>query len=265
MELISVLCSAYMLQRKELAFFQNDTFFSACYERLKTLPNMLMPLLMVFLPSVVAYYFFNALQGLWFGLFELIFLLLLLAYSLGRDQLPVRQDYFRVVSQGDQQAAYHYAEKITDVHSFENFNEINQAIESIFLWQRIDRWFAVIFWFVLLGPAGALAYRLLQLLAQRDKNLKELQDLSHWLPARVVIFSFAVVANFDAVIKRWSNNLENADTSKFSWRSMCSALGLEFDISDHAEIERREALIQSLLKRSLVFWLLIFSLVVVLT
>jgi cobalamin biosynthesis protein CobD/CbiB len=68
--------------------------------------------------------------------------------------------------------------------------------------------FAVMFWFVLSGPLGALLYRLAHLLAGhwRDKKdgfgkfAQQLFLIIDWLPARVTATAFALMGNFpDAV------------------------------------------------------------------
>jgi AmpE protein len=86
-------------------------------------------------------------------------------------------------------------------------------VEETFM-AALRRWFGVLFWFALLGPAGALLYRLTQLLAcapgfAEDQSAAQ-RDLLHkaarvldWLPAHLMALSLALVSNFDAVFKSW--------------------------------------------------------------
>jgi AmpE protein len=80
----------------------------------------------------------------------------------------------------------------------------------------IRRWFGVLFWFLLLGPLGAALYRLTQLLAEAqpaDGPLSSAQAgaaqrllaILDWPVAHLMTFSLALVADFDAVRRAWSD------------------------------------------------------------
>mgnify|MGYP000858158011 FL=1 len=74
----------------------------------------------------------------------------------------------------------------------------------------LQRWFGVLFWFLLAGPAGALAYRLAQVLAWgalldgeqaaagRD-FARRLARLLDWAPAHLMALAMAVASDFAAV------------------------------------------------------------------
>ncbi|MDD5329797.1 MAG: CobD/CbiB family protein [Sulfuricella sp.] len=75
--------------------------------------------------------------------------------------------------------------------------------------------FGVIAWFVVLGPAGAVLYRLSQLLSQKWGALDEQEfgqfgrfsarafDLLDWAPLRLTAVSFAVVGDFEDAVYCW--------------------------------------------------------------
>lgn len=76
------------------------------------------------------------------------------------------------------------------------------------------RWFGVLFWFLLLGPLGAVLYRLTQLLAEAqpaDGPLSTAQAVAaqrllailDWPVAHLMTLSLALVADFDAVRRAW--------------------------------------------------------------
>jgi len=78
----------------------------------------------------------------------------------------------------------------------------------------LSRWFGVLFWFVVLGPAGALGYRMIQLIARNnafadmlDARQRELAErtarILDWAPAHLIALTLALVSDFDAVIKTW--------------------------------------------------------------
>lgn len=86
-------------------------------------------------------------------------------------------------------------------------------VEATFA-SALSRWFGVLFWFVVLGPAGALGYRVVQLLArnaafrpsmgaEQNEVLERTARLLDWAPAHLVAMTLALVSDFDAVIKTW--------------------------------------------------------------
>ncbi|GLQ88200.1 regulatory signaling modulator protein AmpE [Dyella flagellata] len=76
----------------------------------------------------------------------------------------------------------------------------------------LRRRFGVLFWFFLLGPFGALLYRLarqlghdssLALDAQARSNARYVANALDWLPAQLMVFTLALVGHWDAVIGAW--------------------------------------------------------------
>lgn len=78
------------------------------------------------------------------------------------------------------------------------------------------RWFGVLFWFLLLGPVGALLYRLVSLAAEgEDSALLPLETLAgarwlqsalDWPVAQLMTLALALVGNFDTVIGAWKDH-----------------------------------------------------------
>ena len=76
----------------------------------------------------------------------------------------------------------------------------------------LRRRFGVLFWFFLLGPVGALLYRLARQLGH-DSSLaldsgartyaRYLANGLDWLPAQLMVFTLALVGHWDAVIGAW--------------------------------------------------------------
>lgn len=67
--------------------------------------------------------------------------------------------------------------------------------------------FAVIFWYFVLGPGAALAYRLVALCGEHSQQpalkarAEQLRHIMDWLPVRLMAMSFALVGNFLAVTR----------------------------------------------------------------
>lgn len=79
-------------------------------------------------------------------------------------------------------------------------------------WQQsLVRWFGVIFWFAVLGPVGALLFRLSQWLLQESCPLSEQQRLwagalsrfLQWPAAQLMTLGMAMAADFDTVFSAW--------------------------------------------------------------
>ncbi len=70
-----------------------------------------------------------------------------------------------------------------------------------------QRWFGPLFWFVLIGGAGALLYRLAFFACREQPRqgaaLDWLCRLLNWPVAALMTLSLALVANFDAVLAAW--------------------------------------------------------------
>ncbi|MGH8073371.1 MAG: cobalamin biosynthesis protein [Lysobacter sp.] len=89
-------------------------------------------------------------------------------------------------------------------------------VESVFR-NAMRRWFGVLFWFLLLGPVGAILYRLVVLsvaalaVDNPSRNLPSgtvrgarfLLALLEWPVAQLMTLALALVGNFDAVLGAW--------------------------------------------------------------
>jgi AmpE protein len=88
----------------------------------------------------------------------------------------------------------------------------SSLVESSFA-AALSRHFGVLFWFALIGPVGALGYRLVQLLA-RSPSFREVVGehretfertalILDWAPAHLIAWTLALVSDFDATARAW--------------------------------------------------------------
>lgn len=94
--------------------------------------------------------------------------------------------------------------------------DVPSLVEATVL-NALRRWFAVLFWFLLLGPAGALGYRLLALMAESPMRARvpveplalaqRLLGWIEWPVAQLMAFSMALVGNFDTARKAWRGRM----------------------------------------------------------
>lgn len=133
--------------------------------------------------------------------------LLILLYSLGRNDVGAKLGAFcEAWNRGDEEAAFLAAQRDLGVEGG-NERQLFERVQMYLLWQSYQSFFAVIFWYVLLGPLAALAYRLLDMTEQHSQqpalreHAAQLRHAFDWLSARVLALTFAVVGNL-ATFKR---------------------------------------------------------------
>lgn len=159
----------------------------------------------VLLPLLLLGGLLLVLQPLAYGWLALPVDLLVLIYSLGRGDLHTALGPFRDAwRRGDTEAACLVAERDLGVVA-QDADELLERVQGALLWQAYQGFFAVIFWYALLGPLAALAYRLLAMTGEQARlaPLREravcLRHALDWLPVRLLAASLAMVGNFLAV------------------------------------------------------------------
>ncbi|MGQ7861104.1 regulatory signaling modulator protein AmpE [Pseudomonas yamanorum] len=175
--------------------------------------------LLVLLPVALLALLLLVLEPVAYGLLALPVHLLVVIYSLGRGDLLAGLGPFRDAwRRSDLQAAEHVAERDLSI-SADSGEQLLERVQGHLLWQAYQSFFAVIFWYFLLGPVAALAYRLLALATERSQNplvaerAGQLRHAFDWLPVRLLAASFALVGNFVAVGRVMLHELLSWDIS----------------------------------------------------
>lgn len=163
--------------------------------------------ILILAPVALLVLLLHVLEPVAYGLLALPVHLLVLVYSLGRGDVKAALGPFRDAwRRGDEQAALHVAERDLGLAA-DDAQSLIKRVQGHLLWQAYQSFFAVIFWYFLLGPAAALAYRLLALTMDNScqpalQSLAgQLRHAMDWLPVRVMTVSFALVGNFVAVTR----------------------------------------------------------------
>ncbi len=227
--------------------------------------------LLTVLPPVLLVGLAQYLLDMQLWLFSFALSLAVLIYALGpRDMDRQVKAYLEARAQDDEEQAQ------VILHDFLPFPipDDEQArtdviIDMIFVLTH-ERVLAVFFWFVLLGPMGAILYRLVsELVSTPPENANEdywlaatrLHMLLAWLPAHLSALSFAVTGSFMHALQVW-HETSLRDMSRvpvvchqYIIRTGRAALQLE-QIDDDQAIE--ETL--SLCHRSLIAWITILAL-----
>lgn len=129
--------------------------------------------------------------------------------------------------------------------------------------------FTVLFWYSLLGPLGALFYRVSGLTGQYAQtefaNLyaanHALKGILEWLPIRLLGLSFTLVGNFTASFHFWVGKIISSYEYNHDFLQTIGLYAVGADLNDPslATIEENKALL-GLFDRSLIIWLVALAL-----
>ena len=154
------------------------------------------------------------LDGVLGGTLELLFGVAILLYSLGPRNLDQQvTEFIDAWDSGNEEKAKTI---VTDLATEDapQRSGYGKNLARAILEHACYRIFGVLFWFIVLGPIGALLYRLSHKLhsisseqANNDRelsiDLNRLLEILNWLPARVTAATYAVAGNFQAAIIGW--------------------------------------------------------------
>lgn len=176
-------------------------------ERDGAIPSLGLLAVLVLVPMGLLAWLLHVLEPVAYGLLALPVHVLVLLYSLGRGQAKGALGPFRDAwRRGDPQASLSAAERDLGIRE-EDAESVLGRVQGHLIWQVYDGFFAVIFWYAVLGPAGALGFRLLTLCRQHGRRqglvvrAARLRHALDWIPARVLVVSFALVGHFVAVMR----------------------------------------------------------------
>ncbi|MDE1894267.1 MAG: beta-lactamase induction protein [Pseudomonadota bacterium] len=141
-------------------------------------------------------------------LLQLLFSLVLLLYCLGPREFEADLEAILDATDAVQREAA--AQALADDGNAIGWNASELGVAMAYA--ALRRRFSVLLWFFLLGPVGALLYRLAQTLGRDDSLALDTQSHTaarylanalDWLPAQLLTFTLAVVGHWEAVISAW--------------------------------------------------------------
>lgn len=170
--------------------------------------------LMLMLPPVVISVMLLQLPNGWLWLYSVVALYFAMAYrSLRQHILAIHRPLHKNNLPRARQALAMIVSR--DTAELDARGIRKAAIESC-LENGSDGVFAPLFWFVFLGPVGAIAYRLINTLdamwGYKNSRFRHfgwwaarMDDAANWLPARLVAASYCLLGNAQLGIKAWRN------------------------------------------------------------
>ncbi len=218
------------------------------------------------------------LHGVLLNLLGLAFGVVVLLYTLGpRDLDADAEAYCAAVEAGDTDRAHSSASDLLGYDAPPDPWTRSRVVTDTVLAQCNERLFAVLFWYALLGPLGAVLFRLSVLLPDCPRSVdtegtgyinaaRRLHEILAWLPARLVALSYALSGSFEDAMHGWNDyQQEHADregdaNSAVLMRTGAGAMRLDAEgpTPDEQSPEAHVAMVKSalgLMWRTLIIWL----------
>lgn len=167
---------------------------------------------LILLPVILIAALEQLLAGRLGGLPQWVFNTLVLLYTLGPSALePQVQALLAARRTGDPVTTAAMAEALSTHEAPAGSNAGTRLCQGVLI-QANRRVFAVLCWFALVGPAGAVLYRLSHQVAQlaQDQDREALLPATgqalmvlDWLPARVTALGYALAGCFEGALTGW--------------------------------------------------------------
>ncbi len=234
---------------------------------------------LVLTPIVLAMLLIQCLfQDVAWGFFELVLGVVVVTYCLGPEALNERIDaYLQAYEARDFDKARQIARTLVGDSVPEDVHQQSKKVTTAILYEGNIRIFAVLFWYILLGPVGALLYRTAAYLVQDSRSVdnpgfanaaENVHGLLDWLPARLLSLTFFLTGSFDDAMQGWRRVSQTEQEIAQSNRSIVISTGcgamrheVEDDAALHAEGQSEDYDVQwvrtarALVIRSVVVWL----------
>lgn len=201
-------------------------------ERVANWPPLIPVVLLAAVLVLPVYAVIFGLGGTLAGFTYLILAVVVLFFSLGpRDIGEEVDEYCKALESEEEQDVYNAAKAIIEGDVPTEARARITCVEESVCVQANNRLFAVVFWFVLLGPLGAWAYRVTDLIRRRavfsvareeeaDSNVAMLRDAAimlhgwfAWIPARLTAVGYATAGHFDEAIAAMRAPTEQRDAT----------------------------------------------------
>ena len=153
------------------------------------------------------------------GFTYLVLAIVVLFFSLGpRDIGEEVVEYCKALEADDEEQVHHAAKAIVEDDVPTDPVERTACVEAAVCVQANNRLFAVVFWFVVLGPLAAWAYRVTDLVRRRavfnaardaetagsSARIRDAAEMLHgwlaWIPARLTAVGYAAAGHMDEAI-----------------------------------------------------------------
>lgn len=265
MALISIILGLFLDRRwNDLAQWRQFGWLSklsnAVIEKTETrLHNPTVRYLAVLALPILATLVFQDILTNWFTPLSFVFAFIVFIYCLGTQNIEQQlEDIIKALRNDNPAQAHAIIAEISTDSSVNDENALQLSINSTLV-LIIERLFGVIFWFAILGPAGALLYRLSQQLLSLyadnpvfSKTAERMSYLLNWLPERFLAISFGITGHFEGALAAFKENKDTDRTGQYLLIDVCHGALEGNDSNDKAAYL---SAYRGLVLRSLIFWL----------
>lgn len=186
------------------------------------------------------------------GLLGFLFSLLVLVYCIGPTRvLHTARQYIDAAEHEDEHSSKSYVNEILDSEDTEINDETHAKICDKLITSTNEGILSIFFWFILLGPMGALMCRMVSILyknsleqstddeaafSEFNNSTRMLYAILLWLPAQITMLAFAITGSFIDTLQQWKSRLSKdylnpQETEETLLRTGLSALQINPD--DH--------------------------------
>lgn len=277
---LSLFIERYMLELEDYrqpAWFKRYLTWSQQLPWSEWMSQSLSGILIILAPLLIAVGIGQAIfDDILGGIPELLFATLVLLFSLGPKDLQRQvQSFVDACDSENEEDKTRIGYELASGNTAQKDRTYGQTIALGVLKQSYLRTFSVIFWFILLGPIGAILYRASHTLKMK---LPEMDDMGldfrsgvnrllyilDWVPARITAFTYALSGNFhDATGKWWDAHEDNDEADSIINRAGSGALGLDNTVSDTDGPAMNAEMAQGLALRSLTIWVGVLAVITI--
>lgn len=230
-------------------------------------------LVVVLVPTVVTLFVGHLLDHIWAGL-GFAFAVLILLLTLGPQDLHAQaMEYIGALRAGKTERAEELARALLRAKPPSEPAACSEAITHVVFSEANERLFGILFWFALLGPAGAVLYRSTDFLrrlppaeprsAEFIQAVGRLHGVLAWIPAHLAALGYSLAGSFEDAISELKMFYANCTMRFYQLNEdllACVGLGALRASGQDAGTERlRAALV--LVRRTLILWMAVYALV----
>jgi AmpE protein len=222
-------------------------------------------------------------EGFIAWLVKLGFAVAVLIVSIGVRGLTYElEEYRRALERNDREAAYMHVRELLREGPPANADEMNRKLLEVMLIRNNERLLAILFWFAVLGPVGAVLYRATcQLKGIRQSGgvlsggfldaVLRLHAILDWVPARITALCYAAIGSFVESVQQWRAGVrESGGDIYIANRLVLAHSGLGalrlHDLEperDNDSLREDIADAEALINRTVVVWLTGFALLTI--
>ncbi|MFV2058425.1 MAG: hypothetical protein ACC707_18325 [Thiohalomonadales bacterium] len=203
------------------------------------------------------------------------FSVLILAYSLGpRDIYGLKQQLKDLPSEDCDKELRTIASQLSANELPGNSEDLFSMVKNKILLSINTHLLGVLFWFLILGPMGAIMYRLTLVIHESHSEEEESNEeyastaamlfaIINLLPAHVTALCFATTGNFVDAAQSWQENKVKNLLSNPQCDNMLTSVGegaMNLDETTICDAKPVVGAILSMAKRSIILWLTVLAL-----